>query len=119
MPKKTSEQHKAKPQDKLKETSKDLKHKLEKTIHNVADIAVEQYHQNLEKNLEKNLKKAHKNIDKQVDTVRDRLEEFDSWAVDAVNETLENVEQKLEKKVTKTVSRLKNSVRSVWSKLTD
>ena len=81
---------------------KDLKQHLEKTLHTFADVAQEQY--------QKNIKKAHKTVDKQVDVVRDRLEEFDSWAVEAVNETLENVEKKLEKQVTKTVSRLQKAV---------
>jgi len=90
---------------------KDIKHQIENTLHTVADVAQQQY--------QKNLKKAHKNVDKQVDIVRDRLEELDSWAVESVNEVLENVENKLEKKVTKTVSRIQNAARSMWGKLTD
>ncbi|WP_055074011.1 hypothetical protein [Pseudanabaena sp. 'Roaring Creek'] len=91
--------------------SKDIKHKIETTLHTVADAAQQQY--------EKNFKKAHKNVDKQVSSVRDRLEEFDSWAVESVNEALENVEKKLEKKVSKTMSRIQNAARSAWEKLTD
>ena len=51
--------------------------------------------------------------------MRDRLEELDSWAVESVNDALENVEKKIEKKVTKTFSRLQNVAKSAWSKLTD
>jgi len=94
---------------------KDIKHQIENTLHTVADVAQQQY--------QKNIKKAHKTVDKQVDVVRDRLEEFDSWAVESVNDALENVEKKIEKKVTKTVSRLQNAAKkaakSAWSKLTD
>jgi vacuolar-type H+-ATPase subunit E/Vma4 len=95
----------------MSKKSKDIKHQLEKTLHTVADVAQQQY--------EKNLKKAHKNVDKQVGSVRDRLEEFDSWAVESVNEALENVEKKLEKKVTKTLNRVQKAARSAWEKLTD
>ena len=98
---------------------KDIKRQIEKTLHTVADAAQQQYEKNLQKGLEKNLKKAHKNVDKQVDVVRDRLEEFDSWAVESVNDALENVEKKLGKQVTKTVSRVQNAARSAWEKLTD
>ncbi len=90
---------------------KDIKRQIEKTLHTVTDVAQQQY--------QKNLRKAHKTVDKQVDVVRDRLEEFDSWAVESVNEALENVEKKLEKKVTKTVSRIQKAARSAWEKLTD
>ncbi|OYQ64957.1 hypothetical protein B9G53_09275 [Pseudanabaena sp. SR411] len=96
---------------KPKEKTKDIKHKIEKTLHTVVDVAQQQY--------DKNFKKAHKNVDKQVDSVRDRLEEFDSWAVESVNEALENVEQKIEKKVSKTVSRIQKAARSAWQKLSD
>lgn len=85
----------------MSKKSKDIKHQIEKTLHTVVDVAQEQY--------QKNVKKAHKNVDKQVDVVRDRLEEFDSWAVESINEALENVEKKLEKQVTKTVSRLQKA----------
>jgi len=98
---------------------KDIKQKIEKTLHTVADAAQQQYEQNLQKSLEKNLKKAHKNVDKQVDSVRDRLEEFDSWAVESVNNALENVEKKLGKQVTKTVNRFQKAAQSAWKKLTD
>lgn len=84
---------------------KDIKHQIEKTLHTVADVAQEQY--------QKNIKKAHKTVDKQVDVVRDRLEEFDSWAVESVNEVLENVEKKLEKQVSKTVSRIQKAAQKV------
>ena len=94
---------------------KDIKQKIEKTLHTVADAAQQQY----EQNLQKNLKKAHKNVDKQVDSVRDRLEEFDSWAVESVNDALENVEKKLGKQVTKTVNRFQKAAQSAWKKLTD
>jgi len=90
---------------------KDIKHQIEKTLHTVVDVAQQQY--------DKNLKKAHKNVDKQVDTVRDRIEAFDSWAVESVNEALENVEKKLEKKVSKTLSRVQKAARSAWENLTD
>jgi hypothetical protein len=90
---------------------KDIKHQIEKTLHSVADVAQQQY--------QKNLRKAHRTVDKQVDVVRDRLDEFDSWAVESVNDALANVEQKLEKKVSKTVSRVQKSMRSAWEKLTD
>lgn len=90
---------------------KDIKHQIEKTLHVVTDMAQQQY--------QKNLRKAHNTVDKQVDVVRDRLEEFDSWAVDSVNEALENVEKKLEKKVTKTFSRIQKAARSAWENLTD
>ncbi len=89
----------------------DLKQKLEKTLHTVTDVAQQQYH--------KNIKKAHKTVDKQVDVVRDHLEEFDSWAVESVNEALENVEKKLEKKVSKTLTKVQQAARSAWEKLTD
>jgi proline dehydrogenase len=85
--------------------SKDIKHQIEKTLHTVADVAQEQY--------QKNIKKAHKTVDKQVDVVRDRLEEFDSWAVESVNEALENVEKNLEKQVSKTVSRIQKAAQKV------
>ena len=94
-----------------KERPKDIKHQIEETLHTVVDVAQQQY--------EKNLKKAHKNVDKQVGSVRDRLEEFDSWAVESVNEALENVEKKIEKKVSKTVSRIQKAARSAWQKLSD
>ena len=42
-----------------KEKPKDIKHKIEKTLHTVVDVAQQQY--------DKNFKKAHKNVDKQVD----------------------------------------------------
>ncbi len=84
---------------------KDIKHQIEKTLHNVADVAQQQY--------KKNLSKAHKTVDKQVDVVRDRLEELDSWAVESVNEALENVEQKIEKQVSKTVSRIQKAAQKV------
>jgi ElaB/YqjD/DUF883 family membrane-anchored ribosome-binding protein len=90
---------------------KDIKHQLEKTLHTFADVAQQQY--------EKNLKKAHKNVDKQVGSVRDRLEEFDSWAVESVNDALENVEKKLEKKVSKTMNRFQKAAKSAWEKLTE
>jgi hypothetical protein len=96
---------------KSKERPRDIKHKIEKTLHTVVDVAQQQY--------DKNFKKAHKNVDKQVDSVRDRLEEFDSWAVESVNEALENVEKKIEKKVSKTVSRIQKAARSAWQKLSD
>ena len=96
---------------------KDIKDQIEKTFHTVADVAQQQYEKNLQKNLEKNLKKAHKNVDKQVDSVRDRLEEFDSWAVESVNDALENVEKQLEKEVNKTVSRVQKTARSLWKKI--
>ena len=85
--------------------SKTVKHQIEKTLHTVADVAQDQY--------QKNIKKAHKSVDKQVDVVRDRLEEFDSWAVESVNDALENVEKKLGKQVTKTVSRLQKIAQKV------
>jgi len=94
---------------------KDIKRQIEKTIHNavdtVSEVAQQQY--------DKNLRKAHRNVDKQVDSVRDRLEEFDSWAVESVNDALENVEKKLEKKVSKTVSRIQKAAQAAWGKLTD
>ena len=88
---------------------KDIQQKIEKTLHTVADVAQKQY--------QKNLKKAHKTVDNQVDSVRDRREDFDSWAVDSVNDALENVEKKLGKQVTKTVSRVQNAARSAWEKI--
>jgi ElaB/YqjD/DUF883 family membrane-anchored ribosome-binding protein len=90
---------------------KKIKHQIENTLHTVADVAQQQY--------QKNIKKAHKNLDKKVDVVRDRLEELDSWAVESINDALENVEKKIEKKVTKTVGRLQNAAKSAWAKLTD
>lgn len=95
----------------MSKKSKDIKHQLGETLHTVADVAQQQY--------EKNIKKAHKNVDKQLDSVRDRLEEFDSWAVESVNEALENVEKNLEKKVSKTLNRVQKAARSAWEKLTD
>jgi hypothetical protein len=104
--------------DTQKSHKQDIKHQIEKTLHQVADVAQKQY--------QKGVYKAHKTVDKQVDRLRDRVEEFDSWAVDAVNETLENVEKKLEvkvakpvtQKVNKAVSRLQKAARSAWDNLT-
>ena len=73
-------------QDDQKSRNRDIKHQIEKTLHQVADVAQKQY--------QKGVYKAHKTVDKQVDRLRDRVEEFESWAVETVNETLEIVEQK-------------------------
>ncbi len=90
-------------------SKKDIKRQIEQKLHTIADAAQQQY--------EKNFKKTHKNVDKQVDVARDRLEELDGWAVESINEALEGVEQKLEKQVTKTVSKIQKIAQSALKKI--